>query len=257
MKDDRDEKIQLGKTEETVPLSVKERIRQAKMAALANLDAKNFQGDATQSWLKNMANTLNQAEETIVVSTKSAEPTIPMEDLMGELFQQFDRYTFEFNQNPPVKGMTLTVVKPTGFKERIDYDKLNKKSYFIHGHMTGQDFCMILHGEDNLIGVYLLPSEAVLGFTPKNFECYMTIEGSSKEEKRTSWKVLEKAIGPQDLPDLSRRLVGRLIGVAVGNADPTTPFKWSYTEQEKKEDIIDPNRSFEADDVFQFMKSDD
>lgn len=256
MTDSEEGKIKLGKTVNEVPQSLRDRIKQARKTAMQDLDNQKFQGEATQKWLKNMNQCLSNAEETIVISRKDSVSELTMIEMFDHLFRLFDKYAFEYNQNPPVAGMTLTMVKPTGIKEKVDYSRMNQKTHYVHGHLTGQHFTMVLYGQDNNIGIYIIPSDFMLGFEPGQFKEYVSLVGNPENEK-TTWKVQEKEISTCDLPEFARRLISRLVTVAIGQSDPETEFKWSATEQEAKPAPVVADRSFEAASAFELMKEED
>ncbi len=235
--------IKLGASVNKQPQNLAERIKAAREHAMAALENKKFTGDQTQKWLNNMNQSLNNAEMTMKVSTKAVVEKTTLSQLFDKLFDLFDRYSFEYNQNPPVAGMSITLVRPMGIKERVDYST-GVKTKFIHGHVTGQHFGMVVYAEDNLVAIYIIPSEFLLGFQPDQFDPYVFIEGQPQEET-CNWTVLEKVLGPDDLPEFARCLIGHLVTVGIGKSDPNTKFKWSVSDQESKPKAASVDRNYD------------
>lgn len=202
-----------GKKEENSGLDYKQRF-------LGNV-SQRFTGEETSRWL----NALNDAEKLVEessVKTKdgSSSGNLTVFALIDKLFDNFQRYSYEFNKNCQGTKYAVSVERPGAVKEKRTWGTEHVDRYTV-GRLAAMEWGLLVFGTDQLVTAYVMKTKYLLSFNPEesDFAPYMTIEGTNK-----GWTIDGQNIAADSIPSIARCLFSFLVMVARGEAGPAERF---------------------------------
>ncbi len=189
--------------------------------------SQRFTGEETSRWL----NALNDAERLVEessVKTKdgSAAGKLTVFALIDRLFDNFQRYSYEFNKNCQGTKYAVSVERPGAVKEKRTWgtDHVDR---FTVGRLAAMEWGLLVFGTDEIVTAYVMKTKYLLSFNPEqsDFAPYMTIEGDKK-----GWTIDGQPVAADSIPSIARCLFSFLVMVARGEAGPAERFSLAKVE---------------------------
>ncbi|HEY9787765.1 MAG TPA: hypothetical protein V6D17_20420 [Candidatus Obscuribacterales bacterium] len=193
---------------------------------LKGLD-KSFTGEETRRWLSVLEDNKG-VEETIAPGQHAGSLDLTMPALVDQLFDNLQRYTFEFNKTGIADELKVHCERPKGLHEYSDFTRYRGKVLLTQGHISTRAWALVIQGVDGEVFVFVIPADFIIGFRPgqTEFHPYLTIT-RSEDQRGASWSIEERALANDSVPKLARRLFGHLIRVVKGEASEGEKFSFA------------------------------
>lgn len=216
-----------------------------------------FTGDATNRWITAMKDeAFDEVEEAVIPATESSKLNHSMAAVIDRLFDNFKRYSFEYNRTQDDREFEINCERPASMRTSAEYLELGKPIKYCLGHLASRHWAMVIQGEDNRILVYITPVEYLVGFrpSPSEFPPHMEmrlVRDTAKSSREFVWSIGGQPLSQDSLPVLARRLFTQLVKVTKGEANYGELFALSPQEEklalaQQSSGPID--RSFEDED---------
>lgn len=217
----------------------------------------SFSGEETKRWMAAMKeDKLEVAEEVVAAGSTENSLHSSMTAVMDRLFDNFKRYSFDFNRLQENRDYEVTCERPTSMRMTAEYMERGKPIKFCLGHLSSKDYSLIVQGEEIRIRVFIVPIEYMVGFKPgqTEFSPYIDMKlAAGKQANETVWKIGNETVAMSSLPAISRRIFTQLVKVTKGEASFDETFLFNPQEQEApKQSAVD--RSFEDDNASPLVK---
>lgn len=217
----------------------------------------SFSGEETKRWMAAMKeDKLEVAEEVVAAGSTENSLHSSMTAVMDRLFDNFKRYSFDFNRLQENRDYEVTCERPTSMRMTAEYMERGKPIKFCLGHLSSKDYSLIVQGEETRIRVFIVPIEYMVGFKPgqTEFSPYIDMKlAAGKHANETVWKIGNETVAMSSLPAISRRIFTQLVKVTKGEANFDETFLFNPQEQEApKQSAVD--RSFEDDNASPLVK---
>ncbi len=226
---------------------------------LASLQS-SFSGEETKRWMTAIKDDrIEQAEEVVAAGSKENQLSTSMANVIDKLFDNFKRYSFDFNRQQENKQWEVSCERPSSMRTTADYMEHGKPIKFCIGHLSTKEFALVIQGEEVRIRAYFLPVEFLMGFKPgqTDFPPYldMRLGVSNSSVTEPVWLIEGQTVGLNSLAALSRRLLTQLIKVTKGEANYDEHFVFNPQEAIAAEVApkVELDRSYE-DDVSPLVK---
>jgi hypothetical protein len=209
-----------------------------------------FSGEQTSRWLANLDDLPESLNPGGTLAPPTQEATLPTNELADKLFDDFQRYIFEFNKNPVGPDLMVQIERPTMLRHAV------RKSYgtvpaVAQGHILTRYFAMVLKMYEHSIRAFVIPADNLVAFYGDDIEFIHFLEIEATQTSRgTVWKVQNELITPQSLPLLSKKLFSALIKVATGEAMYNDPFN-EAAKAKAHEPALPPMPAYRANDAFE------
>ncbi|MBX9940278.1 MAG: hypothetical protein K2Y32_13540 [Candidatus Obscuribacterales bacterium] len=226
---------------------------------LASLQS-SFSGEETKRWMTAIKDDrIEQAEEVVAAGSKENQLSTSMANVIDKLFDNFKRYSFDFNRQQENKQWEVSCERPSSMRTTADYMEHGKPIKFCIGHLSTKEYALVIQGEEVRIRAYFLPIEFLMGFRPgqSDFPPYLDmrlgVSGNSVTEP--VWLIEGQTVGLNSLAALSRRLLTQLIKVTKGEANYDEQFVFNPQEAAAAEVApkVELDRSYD-DDVSPLVK---
>jgi hypothetical protein len=210
---------------------------------------KQFSGEQTSRWLANLDDLPEKLNPEGTLAPPTQEATLPVYELADKLFDDFQRYIFEFNKNPVGQELMVQVERPTMLRHAVS-KSFGSVPAVAQGHILTRYFAMVLKMYEHGIKAYVIPAENIVAFygDDVSFNSFLEIE-AAQTSGGTVWKVHNETITPKSLPLLSKRLFSALIKVATGESTYVDPF--NEGEKAKHEIETPPIPGYRANEGFE------
>lgn len=180
---------------------------------------KPFTGEDTNRWLAQLGEdpSLALAAQAPPKSrVKNAQLTLNTLDMM---FDNFQRYAFEFNKNAAGTNLQIGCERPSKLKHKMD--NFGNVKEISQGYISTRFWTMVIAAEEERIGVFIVPIEFQVGFNPytASFLPVMDLRMAAACEERY-WVAADETITFQHIHFLARRLFSTLVKVASGEVNP-------------------------------------
>jgi hypothetical protein len=187
--------------------------------------AKPYKGEQTSRWIKNMDDEALADEITSATPSQSLNLTSPA--LLDRLFDEFQRYAYEY-QNAPAAGgsrITVNVGRPAG-GDAPSSGQYGKVPVLCKGHISTNNWALIFFGLVGKVQAFVVPVEYTMGFQPNQSEFKPFVEMKSVANKKgaSDWQIDGYSISPELLPPLAKRFFGAVIKVEKQEAKHTDQF---------------------------------
>lgn len=226
---------------------------------LASLQS-SFSGEETKRWMTAIKDDrIEQAEEVVAAGSKENQLSTSMANVIDKLFDNFKRYSFDFNRQQENKQWEVSCERPSSMRTTADYMEHGKPIKFCIGHLSTKEFALVIQGEEVRIRAYFLPVEFLMGFKPgqTDFPPYldMRLGVSNSSVTEPVWLIEGQTVGLNSLAALSRRLLTQLIKVTKGEANYDEHFVFNPQEAIAAEVApkVELDRSYD-DDVSPLVK---
>jgi len=210
---------------------------------------KQFSGEQTSRWLANLDDLPEKLNPEGSLTPPAQEASLPVHVLADRLFDDFQRYIFEFNKNPVGTDLMVQIERPTPLRHAT------RKSFstipaVAQGHILTRYFAMVLKMYEHSIKAFVVPAENLVAFygDDMEFNHFLEIE-AAQEPSGTVWKVQSEVITPASLPLLSKRLFSALIKVAMGESTYNDPF--NEEKGKVSQQVLPPIPGYRANEGFE------
>lgn len=208
----------------------------------------NFSGEETKRWMTAIQeDKLTSAEEAISQGAKDNALSTSMSAVMDKLFDNFKRYSFDFNRTQDNRDFEVTCERPASMRMTAEYMEHGKPIKFCLGHLSTKTYALVIQGEEIRVRAFVVPVEYLVGFKPHQLEFspYLDMKlAASRTMSESNWTIEGQTVAMSSLPALSRRLFTQLIKVSKGEAN----FDERFVFNPQEHDIPKPqnvDRSFE------------
>lgn len=211
---------------------------------------RNYSGkdtsEETRQWLNALDSNSLSADQALTITPPDANDFTPVAVFMDSLFDHLSRYATEFSANPSHDQLRVYCERPGGQFEFTDYSRFQTALKYIQGHVTMNNWALVIQAYQNKIMVFIIPSELLIGFRPGDptRKEYMQIieSGKTGNQVRT---LLDRPISSVHLSHLARRIFGQLVKVVRGEASEAEEFTISKKVSEYD---LETDRSYDADE---------
>jgi hypothetical protein len=210
---------------------------------------KQFSGEQTSRWLANLDQLPEKLNPEGTLAPPAQEATLPVHVLADKLFDDFQRYAFEFNKNPVGTDLVVQVERPTPVRHSAP-KRFGDQPVISQGHFLTRYFANVLKMYEHGIRAFVIPAENLVAFYGSDLEFtdYMQIE-PVQGANGTVWKVGNETVTPQSLPNLSKRIFSALIKVATGEGPYNDPFnELEKAKANKAATAVPPPPSYRANE---------
>jgi hypothetical protein len=197
----------------------------------------SFTGDATNRWITAMKDeAFDEVEEAVTTATESSKLNHSMAAVIDRLFDNFKRYSFEYNRTQDDREFEINCERPASMRTSAEYQDMGKPIKYCLGHLASRNWALIIQGEENRILSYITPVEQLLGFRPSPTEFPPHLEmrlsrDTGKTSREFVWSISGQMLAQDSLPVLARRLFTQLVKVTKGEANYGELFAWSPQEE--------------------------
>jgi len=187
--------------------------------------SQSFSGsEQTMNWLKNV----NENVPAKLDSEESEQPIVlTMVTIVDKLFDDIQRYAFQFNQIEPSRDYVVTCKRP----EAIDYQTARQR---YEGYCQNSKWAMLIHGEPNLIRATFVTPRFLYEAEDQRpvVAPFLELKGDGSL-RHPVWKLNEHIVQFGHLPALSKAMFARIIRVSRGEVAATDRLIVNFDEQSK------------------------
>jgi hypothetical protein len=186
---------------------------------------KAYTGEQTVRWLANLNDDL-----TVVNKGKPTTPS-PSQDLsvrsitiLDRLFDDFQRYCFEFNKTVTDIEFRVQCERPKPINLQMPY---REEPIICQGHISTTVWAMIVQAQESTVSVFIVPIDFLLGFHAEraNYQPHMTMHAVKNSLGALTWQIDGVIVQTSMLPTISKKLFAALIRVFNGEVEYTTKFQ--------------------------------
>jgi len=220
---------------------------------------KKFSGEQTSRWLNNL-DALPERLNPEGTIAPSKESVLPVNILTDRIFDEFQRYAFEFNKNPVGKDLMVQIERPTAPRATAAQSSMKpgEEPVLANGHASTRYFALVLKIYKSRIRAFTIPGDHIVAFYGGHgeFDPFMEIE-AVQAPSGLVWKVKKDLVTPQSLPILAKKLFSALIRVANGEALFTDPLNARGHEAVvAAESPMEKPPSYRSQEEFELLKPD-
>ena len=185
---------------------------------------KAYTGEETVRWLANMSQELPVEPAAPTKAAKTQWLNMRAVSLLDKLFDDFQRYTFEFNKTISDPECRVQCDRPKPMHVPLGRDE---EPIVCQGHLSTAVFAMILQPQEHTISAYIIPIDFLLGFNTDRarYKPYLVMD-SDGSEGTLSWTINKQPINADVLSTFTKKVFAALIRVLNGEADLEDSFEW-------------------------------
>lgn len=190
-----------------------------------------YAGAETSKFIQHLGETLQAPEpERLVPAGLEEDPEFkcPAPFFLDRLFDEFDRYSFEFAKTPAATALTVECQRPVSLKESLAVAP-GETPVLVEGTLLAGNWTMILQAQERLIRAYVVPSDYVDGFHARQsfYSPFMEIEAFPQggQMGQMRWKLDNDWLTAELMPKFSKQLFGALLKVTGGEVNNTERFR--------------------------------
>jgi hypothetical protein len=193
---------------------------------------KAYSGEQTVRWLANLNEDLPVVPKGKAQNAGSSPYAGRSVTILDKLFDDFQRYCFEFNKtiSDPEFRVQCERPKPTNIKTGYKQEPV-----ICHGHMSTAMWAMIVHAQEHCVTAFIIPIDFLLGFQREQFEPHLVMTGSDTSSGNIHWDIDGVVVRSDMLPTISKKLFSALIRVFNGEVEYTTKFQVMQPSDEVKQ----------------------
>ncbi|MBS1998881.1 MAG: hypothetical protein JSS86_21295, partial [Cyanobacteria bacterium SZAS LIN-2] len=215
-----------------------------------------FTGEATSRWITAMKDdAFDEVEEAVIPAGEGSKLNLSMAAVIDRLFDNFKRYSFEFNRTQESREFEISCERPASMRTNAEYHDLGKPIKYCLGHLASRSWALVIQGEESRILAYITPIEFLVGFKPglSDFPPHLemrTMKDPAKTSRDQVWAIKGQILSVDSLPVLARRLFTQLVKVSKGEAENTELFALSPQEEKlalAQNAVAPVDRTFEVE----------
>src|ERR1700679_3677284 len=109
----------------------------------------SFTGDATNRWITAMKDeAFDEVEEAVTAATESSKLNHSMAAVIDRLFDNFKRYSFEYNRTQDDREFEINCERPASMRTSAEYQDMGKPIKYCPGHLASRHWALIIQGEE-------------------------------------------------------------------------------------------------------------
>ncbi len=190
-----------------------------------------FVGDATMAWLQNV----NENVDSKPAATATLEDPIcqlSMVALMDTLFDDFNRYAYQYNQTEENRAFVVTCRRPAG-------DGIKDPSNLYQGYLQNSVWGMCARGDTKSVRFSFIPPKFLYEDETNRPAIPAFIELSIQMfNEGPGWSVDGKPLRNSQVASLSKKIFARLIRVSRGDVSETEQLVFDAAAEKTAEQLI-------------------
>lgn len=201
----------------------------------AGTTSPNARPTNTAMWLSSMDPVSSQIMESLITTNFGQQALASSFNLFNFIFQNFENFANELNENPIDENFRIKFERPTEPKERPNPNNTFEMIRTMRGHISVGMWALILYCKEGFLSVHLLPSDfiaSIIDDKMSDFPAYLEI--TQQEGLPGNWQIENKPIVIEVIPGLIRHLVEHLVRVSRGEAPANERFSF-FTPRKTKE----------------------
>lgn len=184
---------------------------------------KAYTGEQTVRWLANLNEDL-PVEIKAKASPASSELSVRSITILDRLFDEFQRYCFEFNKTVTDREFRVQCERPKPVNLTMPY---REEPIICQGHLSTTVWAMIVQAQESTVSVFIVPIDFLLGFHQErqNYKPHMTMHATKNALGGLAWQIDGIPVQTNMLPTISKKLFSALIRVFNGEVEYTHTFQ--------------------------------
>lgn len=187
-----------------------------------------FVGDQTMAWLQNV----NENIDSKPAATATMEDPLcqmSMVMLMDTLFDDFNRYAYQYNQTEENRAFVVTCRRPAG-------DGIKDPSNLYQGFLQNSVWGMCVRGDTKSVRFSFIPPKFLYEDETNRPAIPAFVELAIQMfNEGPGWSVDGKPLRSSQVSSLSKKIFARLIRVSRGDVNETEPLKFDAVAQMAEE----------------------
>lgn len=201
---------------------------------------KPYTGEQTARWILNLDDKAAiQNAVAKIASTGSHELTLNPVALVDKMFDDFQRYIYEFDQAHGGTEAPVHCERPTSQESS---GRFGGAPVLCQGHLSTTSWALVIFALHESVKAYVIPVNHLVGFRDNEdeFSCYFKMTGQN-DRGSFIWAVEGQTINSEMLSVITKRMFGHLIKVVRGEAKYNDKFTLD-PEKQKPQPVEPPAR---------------
>lgn len=188
----------------------------------------SFVGDQTMAWLQNV----NENVDSKPAATATLEDPLcqlSMVMLMDTLFDDFNRYAYQYNQTEENRAFVVTCRRPAG-------DGIKDPSNLYQGYLQNSVWGMCVRGDAKSVRFSFIPPKFLYEDETNRPAIPAFVELAIQMfNEGPGWSVDGKPLRNSQVSALSKKIFARLVRVSRGDVNETEPLKFDAVAEKAEE----------------------
>lgn len=187
-----------------------------------------FVGDQTMAWLQNVNENVD-SKPSATATLEDPLCQLSMVMLMDTLFDDFNRYAYQYNQTEENRAFVVTCRRPAG-------DGIKDPSNLYQGFLQNSVWGMCVRGDTKSVRFSFIPPKFLYEDEKNRPAIRSFVELSIQMfNEGPGWSVDGKPLRNSQVPALSKKIFARLIRVPRGDVSETEPLKFDAVVEKAEE----------------------
>lgn len=194
-------------------------------------------GEATGKWVVDLK---SGGPGAVSVPTKydeeaAEEDPDDMRTWVDKMFDDFERYTFEYNKTVAHGDLTINSERPVFMRSQNPSTKYRTNAQaqqFFQGHLYTRHWALLIKGEPTEVKAYVMPVDFLIGFEQRQdeFKPYFEMRGAKNKKGITVWHIDAVPVNFDAIASISKALFSALVKATKGELQETERFRLSQPE---------------------------
>jgi hypothetical protein len=184
---------------------------------------KPFSGEHTSKWLAALST--DAVEDSVEIkgdADPNQEPPRSMPAWVDNLFDHFQRYTFDFSRMCSEPELQVNCTRPTLQEAKAPGQESSITSI---GYLSTNQWALVVRGEFFKIQAYVIPVGVLMGFNSRHHEFPLYMEMVATQNKsKINWQLDNQPVAMDQSSAIAKKLFAHLVMVARGEARDTDKF---------------------------------
>jgi hypothetical protein len=190
---------------------------------------KAYTGEETVRWLANMSQEL--PVEPIAPSKSNPKTqwlNLRAVSLLDKLFDDFQRYTFEFNKTITDPECRVNCERPKPMHVNLGR---GEEPIICQGHLSTAIYGMVLQAQEHTVSAFIIPVDFLLGFNSARdkYKPYLVMQAETENGMQT-WRIKGTPLNAEVLSTFTKKVFAALIRVLNGEAELDESFEFDSTK---------------------------
>lgn len=188
---------------------------------------KSDTGEKTGKWVLNLKDGISDKVEVPTQFDEARAAQLPdeMPSWIDKLFDEFQRYQFEFNKSQSNQDLIVDSERPTFTRSStatgsIKYQPQQGTQYF-QGHLHTKKYALLVRGAALEIKAWTIPIDVLIGFDTKEaaYQPYLEMRGAKNKRGLIIWHLDALPLSYEALNAVAKTLFSALIKAAKGELE--------------------------------------
>ncbi|MGH9548161.1 MAG: hypothetical protein ACRD3W_02255, partial [Terriglobales bacterium] len=158
-----------------------------------------------------------------------------MRNWVDKMFDDFERYMFEYNKTVPHADLRINSERPTFIKSQLAstrYTSGHQATTFFQGHLYTRYWALLIKGEETEVKAYVMPVDFLIGFETRQdeFKSYFEMRAAQNKKDRLVWHIDAVPISFEGIPSISKALFSALVKATKGELKDSERFRLTSPE---------------------------